>query len=201
MSAAALYERARELMGELQVIIDEMHELATDGEGGDTGGAVGVGDGFPSLDNQADIYGVRVDAPAHVVADRYFRCTKVYHLSPGENRGGHQIYVRVVDEYGTRDYNPDLRIGWSWEGKRPNEIAKPALLDKSDALSERGHGNLDIYAGQKIMLWIESVAGGTQSDMVANLHSSHPDEHGPNGEIWNSIGHHSYIVEFTRVDL
>jgi len=43
-----------------------------------------------------------------------------------------------------------------------------------------------------------SVADTLPSDRVENLHTKHADEPGPNGEIWNSIGHHSFYVIFQR---
>jgi hypothetical protein len=33
---------------------------------------------------------------------------------------------------------------------------------------------------------------------VENLHTKHADEPGPNGELWNSIGHHSFYAVFQR---
>ena len=34
--------------------------------------------------------------------------------------------------------------------------------------------------------------------MVENIHTNHPDQHGPGGEVWNSTGHHSFYVVFQR---
>jgi len=183
-----------ELLEQIQELTDLVLTLP---EEPDTGG-VDVGDGLPTLDNQAESYEVQVVHPSEYRP--YFRCSKIEHLTPEQNRGGHQIYVRVVDEYGNRDYDQSLRIGWTWEGKRPNEQAPPVRLDKPDGITERGHGNLDLYLGQRIKLYIASTVTRVASDAVFNLHSNHPDEVAPNGEIWNSIGHHSFVVTFVRIE-
>jgi len=167
-------------------------------------GGVDVGDGLPALDNQAEDYGVKVNQPdiGEVWAKNqtYYRCVEVQHLTPVQNRGGHQIYVRVQDEYGNRVYDNALRIGWTWQGRRPNEAAPPVALDKPDRLGERGHGNLDLYLGQRIELYITSTVVQVASDVVYNIHSDHPGEPAISGEIWNSVGHHSFVVTFVKIE-
>lgn len=140
--------------------------------------------------NQARAYGVRI-LPASVAPGRaYWRCVSVRHLTPNENRGKHNIYVDAIDSAGDRVRDPNVRIGWTWEGRRPNEIARPAPLDKSPA---EPMGNIPLDWGQVMRVWIDSPQ---PSDAVEGMHSNHPDERGPNGEIWNSKGHHSFALVF-----
>lgn len=139
--------------------------------------------------NLAKPYGVQV--LRHVTTGPAWRCIHVRHLAPSENRGRHNIYIDVVDEDGKRVKDPSLRIGWTWEGRRSEELAPPKPLDKPDS---EPAGNLDMYGGQKLEVWIDGL--GTPSDLVKNLHTNHPDETVPSGELWNTTGHHSFYIKF-----
>ncbi len=86
-----------------------------------------------------------------------------------------------------------LRIGWTWEGRREDEPADPKPLDKPD---NEPAGNVDIYGGMHLAVWI--TGDGLPSDRAENMHTHHPDEPGPQGELWNSIGHHSFDLLFQR---
>ena len=125
----------------------------------------------------------------------FWRCVLVRHLTPEENKGRHGVYVDAVDSLGQRVRNLRLRIGYTWEGRQPTEKAEPVPLDKPDG--ETGHGVIDIYKGQKLSVWL--TGDGLASDVVQGIHSNHPDELGPNGETWNSVGHHSFYVKFQIV--
>ena len=48
--------------------------------------------------------------------------------------------------------------------------------------------------GQVTTVWIADPA--RPSDAVENLHTRHADEAGPGGELWNSIGHHSFYIQY-----
>ena len=48
-----------------------------------------------------------------------------------------------------------------------------------------------------VEVWINDP--NAASDHVTRLSTDHPDEPTPDGEIFNSIGHHSYYVVFQRV--
>lgn len=138
--------------------------------------------------NQAAIYGVniyRTTNPAPV-----WRAISVRRLTGAENASKHHVFVDVLDATGNRDRNPALRIDWSWEGRRTEERALPALLDKPDA-GELGHGNIPINPGQKIIVLIEG--DGASSDAVTGMHTGFPDE--APGNTW---GHFSYKVVFQR---
>lgn len=143
--------------------------------------------------NQAERYGVRLAPATAGAGETYWQAASVRHLLPEENRGRHNVYVDVLDGAGQRLRNPALRIGWTWEGRQPHEPADPKPLDKPE---NEPAGNVDIFRGQHTEVWIQG--DGLPSDHVLNLHSDHPDEPGPGGELWNSIGHHSFHVVFQR---
>lgn len=133
-------------------------------------------------------YGVRV-TPV-VTEQMYYRCIGVHHLKPEENVGKQNIYIEVLDKNGARVPRPFMFAGWTWEGKRPEEKADPILLDKPDS---EPAGNIGVYWGQKVSLWIigRNLSQPALSDKVENLHTMHPDE-GPG----NTLGHHSFYVVF-----
>ena len=99
----------------------------------------------------------------------------------------------AVDENGQRVRDAALRIGWTWEGRTPDQTADPKPLDKPD---NEPAGNVDIYGGMHLVVWI--TGDGLASDRAENLHTNHADESGPHGELWNSIGHHSFALLFQR---
>jgi hypothetical protein len=140
------------------------------------------------MSNQAEEYGVTID-PSPSTGETW-RAILVRHLTGAENGGKHNVYVDVLDAAGNRDRNPALRIGWTWEGRGHSEGAPPKPLDKPDG--EQGDGNVDMYAGQIVSVWIQG--DGLPSDRVAGMHIMHPDE-----EPGNTWGHHSYYCQFQRV--
>lgn len=145
--------------------------------------------------NQARDYGVSILPAAGVTPGvEYWRVVEVRHLTPTQNQGKHNVYVDAVDVAGKRVRDPNLRIYWDWAGRRADE-ARPGLvpLDKPD---NEPAGNVAIEKGQHVLLWI--VGGNLPSEAVDNLHTDHGDELGPNGERWNSAGHHSFYVKFQR---
>ena len=147
----------------------------------------------PVTVNQAEGYNVHLTPAAVTAGQCYWHVTSARHLSPEENRGRHNVFVDALDENGQRCRMPTLRIGWSWAGRRPDEQAPLKPLDKPD---NEPAGNVDLYAGQHLEAWIEG--DGLPSDHVVNLHTDHPDEPGPGGQLWNSRGHHSFHVIFQR---
>ena len=140
--------------------------------------------------NAATQYGVQIVRANET--EYVWRCTSVRHLTPSENRGKRNVYVDVLDENGNRDRDSSLRIGWfDHDGD-----TTPAFtaLDKPDTPMELGDGNVDLYANQTMSIWMAGY--GLASDMVTGIHTRHADEPGPNGETWNSYGHHSFKVVF-----
>lgn len=118
----------------------------------------------------------------------YYKCIGIHHMTPSENRGNHNIFVDVVDENGNRLNGTMLQIDHSQSGL-PRGIM---VIDKPD--NEPG---TNTHMGSNEVLSIYVL--GLPSDKVTYLHTVHPDERGPNGELWNSIGHHSFYVVFQRV--
>lgn len=142
--------------------------------------------------NEATAYGVRIE-PVNA-SGNVWRAVQVRHLTPSENRGKHNLFVDVVDESGNRVFDKQLRIAWlASEG---DTTADYTPLDKPDTTIEKGDGNVDLYYNQTVTAWI--VGDGLPSDRVAGIHTRHGDEPGPNGENWNSLGHHSFYVKFQR---
>lgn len=145
--------------------------------------------------NEADAYGVRLEAANAAAGSFVWQVANVRHLSADENRGKHNIFVRVFDEEGQRDRNPALRAVYTWEGRQPEEAAPPRAFDKGDA--DIGHADIDVNKGQHITVWIEG--DGLPSARVANLHTDHDvNERTSDGQDGNTRFHHSFLVTFQR---
>lgn len=144
--------------------------------------------------NDAVNYGVRIIPAAVTAGQEYWHVIGVHHLAPEENQGKHCAFLDILDSTGQRVHNPALHVEWSWEGQQPNEASPPKAFDKPDSEPAT---NLDLYRGQHVRL---AVSGdGCPSDVVENLHTDHHDEPGPQGETWNSAGHHSFYVVYQRI--
>lgn len=136
-------------------------------------------------------YGVRVEPTAVAPGTNYWRIVGVHHLTPEENGSRHNAFVEVLDEQGNRVRDPNLKIGWTWEGRSEADLTTP--LDKPD---HEPAGDVPIQKGMRLALWL--VGDGRPSERATNLHFEHPDERTAAGEIWNSFGHHSFYVVFQR---
>lgn len=143
-----------------------------------------------SFETNADKYGVKVQ---HKDTTPRWQVRKIYHLSPDENRSRHNAFVKVFDQNGQRDRNPDLRIAWMWDG---GPLQK-SPLDKQDNSIEWGHGDVSVEKNMTVTLWIDG--DGVESEAVGGIHCRHDDERGSDGDIFNSIGHHSFLIEFQKV--
>lgn len=142
--------------------------------------------------NLAESYGVRIEPV--ITNGACWRAVEVRHLTPTQNRGKHNLFVDVVDAQGRRVFDDRLRIAWyAYEGDTTADFTP---LDKPDTPLELGDGNVDLYVNQTLTAFI--TGDGIPSDKVAGIHTRHADEPGPNGENWNSIGHHSFYVKFQR---
>lgn len=142
-------------------------------------------------------FGVRIQ-PADVAAgETYWRVIGVHHLTPEENRFNHHIYIEALDEAGNRLVGPDPWAGWTWEGREPSQEARPQPLDKG---ANEPAGNIPLGKRQIATVWINGFASAAadKSDRVTNLHTGHPDEPRVQGELWNSLFHHSFYVVFQR---
>ena len=126
-------------------------------------------------------YGVEVQSynPAR------YKLVAVRHLSPAENKGRHHVYVDVFDEGGQR-------VAGVHALAQHDGVIRSFPLDKRPG---EPMGNTPIYPGERLSVYID----GSKSDIVYNIHTGHPDELGPNGETWNSWGHHSFYLRFEMV--
>ncbi|MFN8459184.1 MAG: hypothetical protein U0401_31800 [Anaerolineae bacterium] len=142
-------------------------------------------------------FGVRIIKAEVAEGETYWKLIGVHHLLPEENASKHNIYIEALDEQGNRLRNPMAWVGWTWEGRRPNERADPVPLDKPD--TETG-GDIAIHFGQKASVWIKGLNrdANDKSDRVENLHTAHPDEPLPDGRLLNTLGHHSFYLVFQR---
>lgn len=146
--------------------------------------------------NARDNYQVRLVEAEVAEGETYWKVIGIHHLLPDENRGNHHVYLEALDENGQR-IRPVAWADFTWEGRRPDEQAGPVQMDKPD---NEPAGNIALHDGQKAAVWMRGLNrdGGDKSDRVENLDIVHPDEAGPGGELWNSIGHHSFYIVFQR---
>jgi hypothetical protein len=133
------------------------------------------------LDNDFEKWGIGV----HEAANGEWKVAKIHHLTPDENKGRHNIYIDALDESGQRVTGAMLWWGDSGGVMERVSMDKPAGEPMC---------NIPIFRGQVIY-----VSMGEKSPTVVGLHSMHGDELGPNGEIWNSNGHHSFYIVFQKV--
>ena len=150
-----------------------------------------------AFDDAGPKYGVRIE-PADVAAgETYWRAIGVHHLTPEENQANYTIFIEALDESGQRVAGAPVWAGWTWEGRQPDEEARPQPLDKG---ANEPAGNIPVDKGQVLSVWIAgpSANAADKSDRVTHLHTDHDDERGPGGELWNSRFHHSFYVVFQR---
>ena len=138
-------------------------------------------------------YDVRLERTAVTDGQTAWRVRGVHHLTPDENRGNHVVYVDIVDEEGNPLRDQRVHLKWGWEGQQAHEGVDPKRFDKP---ASEPATNVDVYSGQHI--WVRVEGDGLPSDTVANMHTKHADERGPGGELWNTIGHHSFYILFQR---
>ena len=140
--------------------------------------------------NNASGYGVTVLPAAPNAQGLVWRVESVRHLPPGENGGNHHIYCDVFGLDGRElRGSATVRIGWDWNGRRGDERAVPAPLEKR---APEHMANIPLGRGQVACVWVEG--DGVPSDVVAGLHTDHPDE---GGDVTN--GHHSFVVRWRKV--
>jgi hypothetical protein len=118
----------------------------------------------------------------------------IWHLTPEENGGNHNVYVDVLDvakQPLPPDRLADKRLCFTWDGRRTDEPTPPVKFEKNPP---EPAANLPIWLGQKMAIWIESDR--PVSNIVSNLHTDLPDQ-----PLGNSRGHHSYYVVFAPVSV
>ena len=111
-----------------------------------------------------------------------WRCIGVYHLTPEENRGRHNVFIECLDESGNRLRWPIVIWAWTLDGPiQQKHLDKPANEPAAD---------IPIDKNATVTMW---VADSMDSDSVGNLHARHADE--APGNTW---GHVSFYVVFQR---
>ena len=113
-----------------------------------------------------------------------WRVLGVHHLTPSENQSKHNVYVDIVGS------SHQASIGWTWIGRKADEANPNKPLDKPN---NEPNGNVDLYPSMNAQVWINDL---NMSDRVFGLRTDLPEGKGPNGEIWNSYGHHSFYILF-----
>ena len=138
--------------------------------------------------NDAASYGVTI-LP---VNDTKWRVIGIHHLTGPENHGQSNIFLEALDKNGVRLNNPVHWVGWTWEGRRPDEPARPVQLDKP--LTEPA-GNINLGFNQTTTIWMigPDLNQLAISDKVMGLHTRHGN---PPGDPGNYNGHHSFYVVF-----
>ncbi|MEZ4866960.1 MAG: NBR1-Ig-like domain-containing protein [Caldilineaceae bacterium] len=149
---------------------------------------MGVTTGAPP--NDAADKGVQIKSATVSPGQQYWKVVGIHHLTPDENQRRHNAFIEALDGTGNRLQNPDLRVGWIWEGKNDGP-ADPKRLDKP---TDEPAADVPLEKNMTVTLWLE---GAGPSDQVFGLHTRHPDEPGGEGS-GNTWGHHSYYIVFQQ---
>lgn len=103
--------------------------------------------------------------------EKYWRAICGYHLP--DSGGNPNIYLSAVDEKGAIIHSQTTGkmpvFGWDWEGRRPNENARPVNGDKP--ITEPS-ANINLGKNQIVEVWVQD---SIPSDRVHNLRSDWPD--------------------------
>ncbi len=151
--------------------------------------------GDAATNDAAKKYGVRIEPADVAPGEKYWRVIGVHHLKPMENWGNHHVYLDVLNADGNRMRQPIAWVGFTWEGRHPDEAAPPVPVDKPDA--EPG-SNIAIGKSQSLTVWVKGrkQSATDKSDRVTGIRTAHPDEPLPDGTLHNTWGHHSFYVVF-----
>lgn len=139
--------------------------------------------------NDAEDYGVVVSD----IENALYNVIGVHHLTPPENQGERKIFIDVLckpSQPGGPKRIMNAVINWVWKERAEPDLPQPVLIGKPP----NEIADLPIFDGMKINIWHPAGNG------AVNLHAMHPDELGPNGEIWNSWHHHSFLVVFQQAE-
>lgn len=141
--------------------------------------------------NDAVLYGVSIVPPTPALPEGqpYYRVLGIHHLSGPENSGRNNIFLDVLDEQGQRIGPPWPIVDWTWEGKRPNEVAGVVVLDKP---KEEPGGNIGLGAAQIASVWV----AGRPSEKVVGIQTAGVE--GVTEEPGNHRYHNSFYVVFQR---
>lgn len=142
--------------------------------------------------NDATKYGVTIQPTILQPGQSYWRVIGVHHLTGPENHGQSNVFLEALDENGNRVRPAWVR--WTWKDRRPNEPARPILLDKP--INEPG-GNINMGFNQTVTVWMIGQDPNylDHSDQVTGLHTRHDDTAPEPG---NYRGHHSFYIVFQK---
>ncbi len=143
--------------------------------------------------HDAASYGVKVLPVSVRPGSWYWRAVGVHHLLANENRSKHHLFVEVLDAEGQQIRDPNL-----FAALYSSESGVEATSMRLDKPLNEPAGNQPMYKGSIIFVGMQR-AGDLQnlpSERVVGIHSEHDDEPLPDGEIYNSFGHHSFYVVF-----
>lgn len=117
--------------------------------------------------------------------DLYWKVTRVYHLSPAENHGMHNVFVRAYDQAG----NPQTGIAIHLKGYATDVYPETEIKDIGIV------ADIPIWKGE---LYNLEVSGPYPypSEQVRGITTDHPDEPGPPAGM-NTRYHHSFDIDFT----
>lgn len=143
-------------------------------------------------------YDMKVIRAEYKPGEFAWRLIGAHHLTPLENMSNRNAYIIAVDKNGKR-VKPAW-AGWTWEGIQKHERANPVPLDKPD---NEMSGNISIGSNQKVSLWMKGKNRDSQdpSDQVIGVRTTHPDEPLPDGRLFNTLGHHSFLFVFEYTDV
>jgi len=130
--------------------------------------------------NDATTYGVHIRRAPNAA----MRCIGVHHLTGPENRGGHHIYLDILDDEGER--LKGAIVLYTWQGRQGDPLQ--VICDKPD---NEPAANIPLYPGQVVTLWVDTGQVIGASDQVTGIHTAHPDE-----DTGNTRYHHSFYVVF-----
>lgn len=90
-------------------------------------------------------------------------------LTAVESGSSQYLYVDLVDKNGQPVRGATPLVGWTWEGRRPNESAPPIRPDKP---AGEAACNIALNQGLKISAWIQD--GAIPSDTALNFQAAPP---------------------------
>ena len=120
-------------------------------------------------------------------------------LSPCENRGKHNIYVRVVDANGN-----GVNGVWAVQSQagNPGAIIEKKQTERKDywlMTQEDGRLTFDMYKHANYMVFIsEDGTNPASTDFTQALHTDFPDELCSDGGGGNTKFHNSFSVIFRK---
>jgi len=119
----------------------------------------------------------------------YFPVILYTHLPGPINRGGHALYIEILDELGDRVMGAEIDFGWV--GMQPHQKPLPVRIDKGE--TEPG-GNVTIHGSQRVYTDLIRLPTGVAipAGFVTEARIDYGDTDPPD----NTLGHHSWYVVF-----